>query len=431
MRKFLFLFCFINISLFGQDSFPDHPIDIITHASPGGGTDTTARTMALAIQSINDVDIGVFPRTGGGGVVAMNYFDRQIHDGHNILAITPTHLFAMARGQSTVNIDDLIGIARATDDPLVVMVHQSSPFLDLNFLINYGKSTPIKWGTTQVGGVDHVAGAILALRANTQLDVVPFSGGGQIVTNLTGQTIDAAALNLTEAFDQIERGIFRPLAVLSPNRISLLPNVPTARELGYDVVFSTVRGYLVHKDTPLEHIETLQTIFSSGLNNQIFKDYLIGSGLTQESIAIGEEWDLQVRELYEDARIAMLELGIIQNPEILEQYMSPYFFPRLLIISILILSLWAMYKNRHSKPFFDLGFNRTISITTLILIASGFLFSVLGVILGLSVLLILLQFAWGQENKKILFLVSAITPIMIYLIFSILLNVRFPGILWA
>jgi len=111
--------------------------------------------------------------------------------------------------------------------------------------------------------------------------------------------------------------------------------------------------------------------------------------------------------------------------------MSPYFFPRTLIISILILSLWVIFKGRNSKLFFELRFNKTIIITTLILIASGLLFSVLGVILGLSVLLILLQFAWGQENKKILFLLSTITPVMIYLIFSILLNVRFPGLLWV
>ena len=188
-----------------QDDFPSRPIDVITHASPGGGTDATARAMVAGARRALDVDMAVVPRTGGGGVVAMNYVNNRPRDGHTVLAITPTHLFAIARGQGPLEIDDLVAVARATDDPLVVMVRDDSEMQSLSDLIDLGRERPIKWGTTQICGVDHVAGAILAQVAETQLSVVPFSGGGEIVTNLMGRSIDAAGLNLTEALDQIQR----------------------------------------------------------------------------------------------------------------------------------------------------------------------------------------------------------------------------------
>jgi tripartite-type tricarboxylate transporter receptor subunit TctC len=420
---------FFYSTIYAQGNFPSRPIDIITHASPGGGTDATARTMAMGIQLATGIETAVFPRTGGGGVVAMNYFDRQEHDGHTLLAITPTHLFAMARGQSTIQITDLIGIARATEDPLIVMVHSDSPINSLIELIEYGRLTPIKWGTTQVGGVDHVAGAILAKRANTQLNVVPFSGGGEIVTNLIGGTIDAAALNLTEALDQIERGVFKPLAVLSDKRIGLLEETPTALELGYDVIFATIRGYLVHRDTPPEQIIELESILTAGLNHPIYKDYLTGSGMDASSIAIGQEWNNQVSILYANAYEAMLELGIIENPSILSQYMSPYFFPNLLITGISILLLFLFF-SKESFGQIKNKFNRKTWMTLLILLLSGVAFERIGAIPTMMLCLFFLQSLWGQRKKIYLIGVSLGIPIIIFILFSTILNIRFPAPLW-
>ena len=296
-----------------QEAFPLRPVDIVTHTSPGGGTDATARAVLRGTRQILDANMSVLPRTGGGGVVAMTYVNNRPRDGHTVLAITPTHLFAIARGQGPLSIDDLVGVARATDDPIVVMVRNDSQLQTLEDLINQGRRQPIKWGTTQIGGVDHVAGAILAQKAETQLSVVPFSGGGEIVTNLMGGSIDAAGLNLTEALDQLKRGDFRALAVMSEKRIPIIDDVPTTVELGYNVVFSTVRGYLVLKGTPEDRIDILERGMFEGMQQPEFQAYLQGSGLDSSSIAGREIWDNQIRRLYNDARAAMISLGIIQD----------------------------------------------------------------------------------------------------------------------
>ena len=114
-----------------QTGFPERPIDIVTHASPGGGTDATARAVARGMRAALDADLSVLPRTGGGGVVAMSFVNGRPRDGHTLLAITPTHLFAMARGQGPLTIDDVVGVARAADDPIVVMVRNDSDIASL------------------------------------------------------------------------------------------------------------------------------------------------------------------------------------------------------------------------------------------------------------------------------------------------------------
>jgi len=299
-------------TLAGAQAFPSRPIDIVTHASPGGGTDTTARTILVGAREALGVNMAVLPKIGGGGLVAMSHVSRQPADGYTVMGITPTHLFAMARGQGPLKIEDLVGVARAMDDPIVVMVRASANINTLQDLFVLGRRRPIKWGTTQIGGVDHVAGAILAKVAETQLSVVPFGGGGEIVTNLMGGNIDAAGLNLTEGLDQLRRGEFRALAVMADRRMDAIPEVPTTVELGYDVQFSTVRGYLVLKGTPEDRIQLLEKALLQGMAHPTYQAYLKGAGLDAGSVAGRKVWDAQVARLYKQAREAMIELGIVK-----------------------------------------------------------------------------------------------------------------------
>jgi putative tricarboxylic transport membrane protein len=293
-----------------EGPYPSRPIDIVTHASPGGGTDATARTMLIGARRALDTDMAVLFKGGGGGVVAMNYVASRPRDGHTVLAITPTHLLAMARGQGSIGIDDLIGLVRATDDPLVVAARAGAGLATLQDLFALGRQRPVKWGTGLIGGGDHLAAVLLARSANMELNVVPFAGGGEVATQLIGGIIDAAGLNITESLDYFERGTLTPLAVMAEHRLSVIPDVPTTLELGVDVVYTTVRGYAVLAGTPEDRIERLERGLMAGLEDPAFRRYLRGVGLSEASVAGREVWDAQMRRLYEDARRTLVEVGM-------------------------------------------------------------------------------------------------------------------------
>ncbi|MGI9347427.1 MAG: Bug family tripartite tricarboxylate transporter substrate binding protein [Gammaproteobacteria bacterium] len=295
------------------EDFPSAPIEVVTHASAGGGTDTTARMLLIRTRRTLGTDAVVIPKTGGGGRVAMNYLKTRPADGYTVMAITPTHIFTMASGNSPLGIDDIKGVVRSTDDPIVVMVRSDSKWRTVEDLIAAGKSTPVKWGTTQIGGVDHVAAATFGKETGTQISVVPFEGGGEIVTNLMGGNIDAAGLNITEVRDQLGRGDFRALLSLTEKRIKSLPDTPAAGEKNIDAFFSTVRGIVVLRGVPDDRVKILEEGMIKAMKHGVYQNYLSGSGLDADSIAGAAVWDKQIRGMYKNARRALEELGMVKG----------------------------------------------------------------------------------------------------------------------
>ena len=128
-----------------------------------------------------------------------------------------------------------------------------------------------------------------------------------------GGNIDAAGLNLTEGLDQIRRRDFRALAVMADRRMAAIADVPTTVELGYDVQFSTVRGYVVLRGTPKDRIQVLEKALLKGMEHPTYQGYLKGAGLDVSSVAGRAVWDAQIARLYRQARKSMIELGIIEN----------------------------------------------------------------------------------------------------------------------
>ncbi|WP_077701425.1 Bug family tripartite tricarboxylate transporter substrate binding protein [Thioclava nitratireducens] len=293
------------------DEYPSQPIEIITHASAGGGTDTTARALAAAAAKPLGTQVFVNIKQGGGGAVAMGYAKTQPEDGYHLMAITPTHLITMARGRAPVSIDDVKGVVRTTDDPIIVTVNAASGIKSIDELIEASKSSPIKWGGTQVGGIDHIAAMTFANKTGTKVSYVPFDGGGAMVTNLMGKNIQAAGLNYGEAADGIEAGDFVPLAIMAPKRMSSLPDVPTLAEEGFPGVnFSTVRGIIALKGVPDDRLAVAEKGFIEGMKTDQYQKYLTGIGLDGSSVAGSEEWDAQIREMYSNIETTLKSLGL-------------------------------------------------------------------------------------------------------------------------
>ena len=187
-----------------------------------------------------------------------------------------------------------------------------SEYKTIEDLIAAGEERPLKWGGTQVGGVDHIAAMAFGKATGAEIAYVPFDGGGEFLTALLGGDIEVAGFNVTETKDQIDAGDVRPLAAMSETPIAALPDTPTLPSKGHDVIFSTVRGIVAMKGTPEDRIAALEAGFLKALNHKTFQTYLTGSGLDSSSVAGQEAWDRQIRAMYSSAESTMRELGLIQ-----------------------------------------------------------------------------------------------------------------------
>jgi len=296
-----------------QEKFPDKNIEVVIHASYGGGTDTTARMMMIRTRRELGVDMNVVAKRGGSGAKAHQYALGKAKDGYTVLALTQTHLYTIARGKSPLSIDDVVGVARAMDDPTFITVAADSRFKTLQDLIAESKDKALNWGVAQVGGTEHIGLAQFAKAAGIQFKVVPFGSGAQMIQALMSGSIDATLPNVSEAGTQVQDGTFRALTVMAEKRLGDYPDVPTTYELGYQVKTSTTRGYWVLKGTPEDRIQVLSDGMVKAMKHKTFANYLKSSGLNaEESVAGHDVWTRQIREEYAKAVEALKDLGLIE-----------------------------------------------------------------------------------------------------------------------
>jgi len=296
------------------DEFPSKTIEVVIHSAYGGGTDVTARMMMIRTRKELDTDMVVVSKRGGSGAKAQSYVLSKPADGHTIMALTQSHLYTMARGKSDMKIDDIIGVARAMDDPTFITVVASSPYKTFADIVAASKSKPLNWGVAQIGGTEHIGLAQLAKAAGMQYKVVPFGSGGQMLQALMSGAIDATLPNVSEAGSQIQDGTVVPLVVMAEKRLRDYPNVPTTFESGYPVKTSTTRGYAVLASTPKPIIEKISAAMVKAMNHEVFANYLKSSGLTPEdSVAGWEVWDKHLKEEYKIAAEALKELGLLDQ----------------------------------------------------------------------------------------------------------------------
>jgi putative tricarboxylic transport membrane protein len=296
------------------DEFPNKPIEVVIHSKYGGGTDVTARMMMIRTRRGLDVDMSVVSKRGGSGAKAHQYAMTKPKDGYTVMALTQSHLYTIARGKSPLTIDDVVGIARAMDDPTFVTVAANSPHKSLADLVAASKDKPLNWGVAQIGGTEHIGLAQLAKAAGMQFKVVPFGSGAQMIQALMSGAIDATLPNVSEGGSQVKDGTFRALAVMAAKRLKDYPDVPTTHENGYEVSTSTTRGYWVLKGTPQDRIDILSKAMVKAMNHEVFVNYLKSAGLTPEDSVAGHEvWDKHIKEEYAKAYEALKELDLLDK----------------------------------------------------------------------------------------------------------------------
>ena len=141
--------------------------------------------------------------------------------------------------------------------------------------------------------------------------MLPFDGGGELATQLIAGAVDAGVLNLAEASAQIEAGEICPTVVLADERMAKIPDVPTAKELGIPVSFSTVRGFAVHADTPSEVAAKIEEALLKSMNHTVYQGFLTSVGLDSTSVAGSDVWGPQIQTTVEEMEAALKELGFI------------------------------------------------------------------------------------------------------------------------
>ncbi|WP_162146586.1 Bug family tripartite tricarboxylate transporter substrate binding protein [Pelistega indica] len=286
---------------------------MVTHSGAGGGTDLTARITASLLEPIFEKSITIINKKGGGGALSLEYLDSRPADGYTILTYTSGQAAEVAKGSTKTTLKDLIPIARATDDPQILMV-KCKRFENANQFIDKQKEEAFTYGTTHLGGIDDVSAFAFTAKGNLKTaEVIPFEGGNEISTQIVSGGVDVGVLNLGEAKVQIDAGQVCPIVVLADERMKALPHVATAKELGIPVSLSTVRGFVVKAGTPPDVVEKIEKAILDAMKKPEYHKFLDNLGLDETSIANKEVWGKQLEEADQEMRSSLKQLGFIKK----------------------------------------------------------------------------------------------------------------------
>jgi tripartite-type tricarboxylate transporter receptor subunit TctC len=239
------------------------PIEVIVGFAPGGGTDVMVRALAPFLQAeLPRANFVVANRPGAGGETAYVALQSARPDGYTIGTInTPGYLSLGVQRRVRYDRAQIRLLARLVDDPSAFVVHRDSPYRSLRDLVEAARRRPgaISVGSSGVGTDDHLGLTLFEAASGTEFIHAPFAGAGPVRNAILGRQIDVAGLNLGEiGMLGQENPPLRALAGMGERRWELMPDVPTFREEGYDVVMTSERGLGAPRGVPDEVARRLE-----------------------------------------------------------------------------------------------------------------------------------------------------------------------------
>jgi putative tricarboxylic transport membrane protein len=217
--------------------------------TPGSGFDVTARTAAKAMEDADIArDIDVFNLAGAGGAVALRRLVNENGNGDLTMMMGLGVVGAQYTNRSRVTLSDTTPLARLLQEDGAIFIPKDSPYRTLEQLIAAWKADPgavAVGGGSSPGGPDHLLPMQFAQTVGIdpkRVNFVGYEGGGELLPAILGGKVAFAASGYGEYLDQVKAGQLRVLAVTGDQRVTVLPDVPTLRERGVDLVFSNWRG---------------------------------------------------------------------------------------------------------------------------------------------------------------------------------------------
>ncbi|MCF3933835.1 tripartite tricarboxylate transporter substrate binding protein [Acuticoccus sp. M5D2P5] len=228
--------------------YPTNEVKVMQGFKAGGGSDALAQLVQPFLAEELGVNFVNEYIPGATGAIAWTRLAKQTKPDGGTISITNTPMLTtnyIMNPSITYTIDEITPIANIVTDPGIAVVAADSPFNTFEDFVNAAKENPgtVTVGNSGVGGDDYFTSLQFERESGVQLQKVPFQGDGPSWTAAMGGKIDASFTNVGVSFPQIKEGNLKALAVFSEERLPDLPDVPTAKELGYDLVAGSSRGY--------------------------------------------------------------------------------------------------------------------------------------------------------------------------------------------
>ncbi len=297
LKRSLAVLCVLPLLTAAAD-YPKKQINIVVPSSAGGSTDTTARLFSeIAKTKLDGSKMQIVNKAGAGGLSGFEYIARSKADGYTLgLVFTPQLIAHMVSGKAKHDLDTFSVLGNVADDPAIIVVHKDSPINNLDELVQLAKEKTLVTSVNGIGSDDFLAAKNFERSNGVKFNLVPTKGSTEQKTAILGNHVDVAFMNLSQMLSQYKAGNVKILATLVNERSRYAPDIPTAKEQGYNTLMTATRGFVVHKDVDPEIKATLEKLIADVLADEEFiaraeQSYIFLAPMS------GEEYTTYLKEL--------------------------------------------------------------------------------------------------------------------------------------
>ncbi|WP_417524390.1 tripartite tricarboxylate transporter substrate binding protein [Marinovum sp.] len=274
------------------EGFPPSQVDYIIPFGPGGESDITARMQQPFFEQIFDSQLVVSYKPGGGGAVGWSQLNSMADDGSVIMGTNLPHIIVKPeQGNVGFVTEDIVNVFFFHYTPDAIVVRADSPFQTLDDLIAAANEKPrqVTFAGSGKGTANHLVSVKFDQLAGTETTYVAFKGTGAAVTAMLGGQVDAEWGYTTVGVGQGDN--VRLLAIAMEERHPAFPDVPTFRELGYDIVSGAYRGIAVPKSASEETRQAVSDAIAAINADEEFRQKMIDGGFALLDVPYGEKMD--------------------------------------------------------------------------------------------------------------------------------------------
>jgi tripartite-type tricarboxylate transporter receptor subunit TctC len=261
-----------------QEAYPARPVTFINPFPPGGAVDVIARPLAGVLEPIVKQPVVIETKAGAAGQVGAQFGANAKPDGYTLLM----HIVSISGFAEVDKLfgrpvkftrEDFIPIARFMADPMVLVVNDQQPYKTLKEFVDDTKKRPneLIFSSSGLYGALHLPTALFMKAAGIQMKHLPTAGGGPALTAILGNNSQVLVSSIAAASGQMKAGKLRPLACFGAQRAPALPDVPTMKELGYNVEFYLWVGLFAPKGTPAPIVTFWRDAARQAAANEQFK----------------------------------------------------------------------------------------------------------------------------------------------------------------
>lgn len=299
--------------------YPDKGISVICPWGAGGGTDNCLRAFCAALEKQLGVTLTVDNLTGAGGVIGHEAIADADPDGYTFGMITWELPSYLPQDMSEYTYENYIPLCRVNTDAAAITVNtqwaKDNNVTDMASFIAYCKDHPgeVTMGGSSSGSVWHVAGGYLMNAADIEIKMITYSDGAASAAKAAAQNeITGVTISAAEARSFVESGDLTMIGIMSTERNSVFPDVPTCAEEGYDLVWGTWRGLALPVGTDEEIVKVLGDACAAAIEDPDFVEFMKNAGQTISYLNAEDFTEFLAQET-ENVPSAMVAVGLIEE----------------------------------------------------------------------------------------------------------------------